>query len=145
MLSANNALSQFSRIMAVATTYAHLCVLSFSTKCSAQTEAYGCCQSQPSAALLSFGPKLTLLHAIAMLLLRSLATYSAVAHIAILVSIPFHPFPAFHPFIRILSFFFCPLATISFILLSCCLAPWLDKHHWQAHVQLGVSAFNYGN
>jgi hypothetical protein len=108
MLSANNALSQFSRIMAVATTYAHL---SFSTKCSAQTEAYGCCQSQPSAALLSFGPKLTLLHAIAMLLLRSLATYSAVAHIAILVSIPFHPFPAFHPFIRILSFFFCPLAT----------------------------------
>lgn len=65
---------------------------------------------------LSFGPKLTLLHAIAMPCSSpffSPPTYSAVAHIAVLVSILFHPFLAFHPHL-----FFLSPSLISFI--PCC-------------------------
>ena len=98
--------------MAVATTYAHRCVCLSPLNAVLKPKHMGAVRAP-----LSFGPKLTLLHAIAMLLLRSLATYSAVAHIA-LVSILFHPFPAFHPSIRILSFFLLPPTNLFHIMPS---------------------------
>ena len=94
--------------MAVATTYAHRCVCLSPLNAVLKPKHMGAVRAP-----LSFGPKLTLLYAIAMLLLRSLATY-----IAILVSILLHPFPAFHPSIRILSFFLLPPTNLFHIMPS---------------------------
>src|SRR5688572_25689042 len=85
--------------------------VSFSTKCSARTEAYGCCQSGgapfPLAPSSHFSMPLPCSSPF-----FSPPTYSAVAHIAILVSILFHPFLAFHPHLffppSLISFISCP-------------------------------------
>lgn len=102
---------------------------------------------------LSFGPKLTLLHAIAM---HAPSFFSephllcSVAHIATLFSPPpIHSF--FHPFAS--SFVFGPpvnrnLSVIRIMLLCFALLGalhWLgERRRLLTHVQLGVSAFNYG-